>query len=824
MLIRNNRTNKVYFPERIIEGMGKITDHPLTIIEAPMGYGKSIAVKEALRASNLKNIWINIDDDSIGSIWEEICEGINSVHEKISKELLALGAPKDKQGRQEALNIIKKAKLDSKVVIILDGYHLMGNEPINKFVELLAMKEIVNLHIVLITRFMEMKSINELSAKGYLHHLTKEIFELRPLEIKKYYKFCGISLKDKEADQLFAITEGWYMGLYFLMESYNKNENIELTRNLYNLIENTIYTNESKEVKDFLLSVSFLKDFNINQAIEISGNQNAESIIKEIICKSGFLDYNEKTNMYHLHHIFAKYLQDGFNRKDIAFKREYYQRIANYHLKQGNHIEAMENYYKIGDFENLLYAVEEDKGHSIHIVNQECFVKYFEECPKALRQNHPIAILIYAICLFSFNEMDRFQQACSEFEEIIQRDKIQDGETLLALKGEYEVLLAFTKYNDINQMLEHIKKAAGLLKQSVKFLDTKSSWTFDSPSVLYMFYRESGNLYTHVQNLKEAVPIYSKLTDGHGSGSGFVMEAEYHFNIGDAESAEIILNKALYPANRSNQLDIVICALFLNARIALGKGDYDLALEIIQSMYKKLNTKNLRGLNYAIELSQGFLYGALGQYEKIPQWIREGDLDVHKLYFPTQPFYKIVYGRALLIHGEYLKILGICDELIGEASFYPNCLSQIYIQIYIAAANYQVHRFNDGRKAIKQALSIAGEDQIYMPFVENCDYIKPLLEEILGEGLYKKEIIGILEMYKSYRIKIEQIKKRNFSKCKPELTARETEIALLAANGMTNKEIGEHLFISTNTVKMALKSVFSKLDINNRALLNQYFS
>ncbi len=824
MLIRDNKKSKIYFPDRVIEGMGKIASYPLTVVEAPMGYGKSTAVRETLRATGLNDLWINIDDDSVGNIWTEICESIGSFHEEVSKNLLALGPPEDKTKRQEALSIIKKAKLDSKMVIVLDGYHVISSESINKFLEQLAMKEILNLHIVLITRFMEMKSINELSAKGYVHHITKEMFELSSLEIKKFYKLSGISLKDKEADQIFAITEGWYMGLYLLRESYNKNENIELTKKMYDLIENTVYANESKDVKDFLQSISFLKDFNINQAMDISGKTNVENIIKEIICKNGFLNYNEKSNSYHLHHIFSKYLQEGFKQKDIAYKREYYERIANYHLAQGNHLEAMDNYYKIGDFENILSTVEVDKGQSIYIVDQETFRKYFEECPKPLRQQHPIAMLIYAICLFSFNDMERFNQVCAEFEEIIQMDTIHDRESLLALKGEYEVLLTFTKYNDINQMLVHIKKAAGLLKQSVKFLDTKSSWTFDAPSILYMFYREPGTLYHDVQNLKEAIPIYSKLTEGHGSGSDSVMEAEYFFNIGDTESAEILLNKALYPSNRNDQQDIVICASFLNARIAIGKGDYDLALEIIQSMYKKSDNKKWSGLLLTIELSQGFIYSSLSQYEKIPAWIREGDLEAHKLYFPAQPFYKIVYGRALLIHGDYLKILGIADELMGEASFYPNYLSLIYIQIYIAAANYQVHRFNEGRKIIKRALSDAGADQMYMPFVENCDYIKPLLEEILGEGLYKKEIISILEMYKTYRIKIEQIKKKNFSKNKPELTARETEIALLAAKGMTNNEIGAQLFISTNTVKMALKSIFSKLDINNRALLNQYFS
>jgi LuxR family maltose regulon positive regulatory protein len=58
---------------------------------------------------------------------------------------------------------------------------------------------------------------------------------------------------------------------------------------------------------------------------------------------------------------------------------------------------------------------------------------------------------------------------------------------------------------------------------------------------------------------------------------------------------------------------------------------------------------------------------------------------------------------------------------------------------------------------------------------------------------------------------------------KPALAEREIEIALLAAEGFSNKEIGETLFITANTVKTTLKRVFEKLEINSRALLKTYF-
>ena len=48
------------------------------------------------------------------------------------------------------------------------------------------------------------------------------------------------------------------------------------------------------------------------------------------------------------------------------------------------------------------------------------------------------------------------------------------------------------------------------------------------------------------------------------------------------------------------------------------------------------------------------------------------------------------------------------------------------------------------------------------------------------------------------------------------LTEREFEVARLAYNGITNSQIAGQTFISLNTVKTHLKSIFLKLDVNSR--------
>jgi len=817
------KTTNLFFTTQISKALISIVSYPLTIVEAPMGYGKTTAIREHLKNADVNFLWQKVYDSTISGFWNGFCSLINELDSNCSHSLAQLGFPNDSVSLHQALKLIKDLELPKKTVLFIDDYHLVNETNVGKFIEFIVVNEIDDLHIVLAARFIDLHSMEELYLKGYLFHIKKEIFELEPGEITKYYKLCGISLKKSEADKLYSITEGWISALYLLMLNFKATGNFVTTENIYKLIEKNIFDPFSEDIKDFLIDMSIFDNFTAKQAIFIWGNENAENFLTEITSRNAFVNYDVNVKIYHIHSIFSNFLHDMVEKKDAAYKKKLFQKAGHWFVQSGEYFAAMNYFYTASDYENLLAVMEIDKGSSFGYEHKELIIGYFEECPIEIKERNINALLVYAMTLIEFNEMSLFQKICAEINLLIQSSSL-DPETVNNLMGEMELLTSLSHYNDILGMLEHQKKACKLLNKPSGFVDNKGSWTFGSPSVLYLYYRESGNLEQEEQNLKEIMHYYYQLTSGHGMGADYVMVAERYFNQGEFENAEIEAYKALHQGRSGDQPNIVICALFLLARLKLLNGDYACVLDLLNKMHEAIEHKKLYRLMHTIGMCKGFVYVCLQLKGKIPGWLADDDYSLSHLDFPARAFSNIIYGRMLLLDGEYTKLLGIVDNFKDIASIFPNVLAIIYTTIYQAAANERIHRRGPAVEAIRQALDLAMPDKVLIPFVENCDYIEPLLEELYTQGIYRKDIEDILKIYKPYKKALEGMQRKYFRESKPILTPREAEIAQLAAAGFSNKGIGERLFVSENTVKTQLKSVFEKLDVDSRSLLKQYYN
>jgi LuxR family maltose regulon positive regulatory protein len=584
-----------------------------------------------------------------------------------------------------------------------------------------------------------------------LHHITKETFEFQPDEIIKYYQLFGVRIQKQQAEQLYALSEGWISALYLMMLGYLDEGSFTSSTNIYKLVEKSVYQPLREQAKEFLLSICMFDCFTLEQAAFVWQKEDVGEILAEITGQNAFVEYDPKTKAYQIHNILSKFIKEVFETRETTYKKQLYERAASFYKSTGEYHSAMSLFYLSGNFDSLLDTLELGSSHHIYNKEKDFFIQCFEECPQKIKNRHPVALLVYALRLFSFNELALFKKACDQFIIAMNSNVDLDPENRNSLMGEFEVVLSFTEYNNITKMSEHHRKACALINGQAKCMNPKGGWTLGSPSVLYMFYRVAGKLENQVQVIKESMPFYYQITGGHGMGAEFVMEAEWYFNRGDLENAEITVHKALYKSSEYEQAELMVCSMFLQARICLFKSDDSYMLYTFQRMHEVMTEKTSYFVMHTIELCEAFIYASLKLDKKIPQWIAQGDFHSSRLFFPAKPFSNIVFGRVMLINGEYLKLLGMAEQFIAMASVFPNLLGQIYTYIYAAASNYKIFRREEALDCLKQALDIAMPDDVYMPFVEKCDFILPLLEQLRTDYIYREGIGRILVLYEGYR-------------------------------------------------------------------------
>ncbi|WP_283610667.1 helix-turn-helix transcriptional regulator [Faecalispora anaeroviscerum] len=821
-------TRALYFTDKLRESMGTFLEYPCTMMEAPMGYGKTTAAKEALRNLDAKVLWQNVYTSGATDFWAGFCSVLSELDSELADNLHQMELPMGSVWQREVIQLLHTINSDIPVFLVIDDYHFIRDSRVDEFMSFLVRHLPQFLHVIILTRMSFLNGNSELRLKGFVNYIGLDVLAFTPDDIAKYYRLCGVVTIESERDMLFSYSEGWISALYLFLLEYTSRGSFAPTRDIPTLVHQNVYDPLRDELKSFLNRICLFDMFSKEQVRHMWKHGNAERLLNDLLACNAFITCDRLTGEYHLHNIFSICVREEFDQLPQMEQREIWNCAADWYFDHSEYASSMEFYFKSKNFDQLLFAIEKDKGNSFSAENQTVMIQYFSECPDSIRFHHHLAMLIYSKRLFGFRQPELFQKICEETIKHIREDDSLSEEEKNNLIGEYEIIRSFACYNDIAGMSEHHRKACSLMTRASVIFDADSMWTFSSFSVLFMFYRESGMLTKHLHIMKEALPYYYQVTGGHGMGAEYVMEAETCYMGGDMENARIIAHTALVNAQSRNQWSVALCAEFLQVRIALFQGDYSFAATLLSQMRENLIRQKHYILLHTMDVCESAIYAQLGQTQNFPVWISQGNFANNKMLFPSVPSLHMVYGRILLEQKEYLKLIGQSELFLRTATIFPNLLTQIYLYIYLAAAYEQLGRRSHAVESLNKALNIAAADGLYLPFVENGKYLESLLwgtkhQQASEEFDQHAEFVTQCQkLYVAYFASIKAIRKEHFTDALASLTEREQEVAALAAKGLSNPQISKQLYITEHTVKAHLKNAFEKLGIKSRVQLNEY--
>ncbi len=813
------------FPARLKTLLERIPLHPVTVVEAPSGFGKTTSVRAFLKEGDRANScrrWYTCFGERPAKAWDGFCRLFGSVDLEIAGRLKNL-FPLTLECLPDVAALMAESSCPLETFIVIDNYQLFETGIPWGLMEAFSGHSDENLHIVFITQPLPLGGA-DVRRYGRIHRIgTKDFFFDRE-STARLCRMTGAKITEKDIDRIQSVSEGWVSAILLLASTYRETGGFAGTTDMDSLIEAAVWDRAPGKYREFLLAVSLLESFTPRQGAIAGGWDVLPDDIVRMLRSSFFVAYISDKGAYSIHGVLGDFLRQRFAALPGEQAAAMIRRAGEACAAESDYIEAARFFTRAGDYDSALslpitnrYLNEQKEKEAADFL-----VRLVDGCSGETLQKYPFILLPFAFQFLKGGRKDHFSRMVRLLLGVLEKPGDLPEKDVLRIRGELALLLSFTEFNDIARMSARHREALSCLTAADPELPRTSvfgltSWTFGIPSVLNLYWRERGRLDEELGLMDECMPWYVKLAGGHGTGADAMMRAEACLNRGETAEAESLGHRAMYLARSAGQGSISLSADLLFARLAILRGDFRVYCAVREHIEICGKENPDRSTGRMAELCFAELDLALGKTGGIPPWLREtGDIG-RVLYVQARPYGLSLLARLLFLEKRYPELYGLAGLAMEAGAALRYEMPALRVNLLMAAAKKDEGQMDKAAEYLEEALKIGLPDGIILPFAEFGTFLVPLLQAARGNAadgridraieLCRKSAAGTAAVLGGLGPGLSL------------LTPREREIALLAKERLSAAEIGARLYITENTVKSALKIVYGKLDVHSRGEL-----
>ena len=138
--------------------------------------------------------------------------------------------------------------------------------------------------------------------------------------------------------------------------------------------------------------------------------------------------------------------------------------------------------------------------------------------------------------------------------------------------------------------------------------------------------------------------------------------------------------------------------------------------------------------------TSAYYHALRGETDSIPEIFSQHRLSDINMLAPGKPMMEMIENQVYLAQGAYVRVVGYSAELLPVCEAMHYALVALHLRIQTAVAYEKLGKSEEAHAWLRKALSDAEPDGLVMPFVENYDILKPLLEREVKNDLLSKII------------------------------------------------------------------------------------
>ena len=743
------------------------------------------------------------------------------------------------------LNELSQHRNDT--IFVLDDYHLIRSEAVHEALAYFLERQPPQLHLVITTREDPPIPLSRWRAQGDLTEIRERDLKFTTAETTSLLNdTLGLSLTMAQIEKLFKKTEGWVSGLQLAALALREQSDVDQFVNAFAgsnrfildyLIEE-VFRLQPPDVRTFLLQTAVLEQLSAPLCDAVLAQAGHSQTMLEALEQANLfiISLDESRQWFRYHHLFADLLRQRLRleQMDTALL---HQRAAHWHEENGFYRRAINHYLQAADWEAAATLIQ---NHNEKIQKQgenRTFLRWMETLPDAVIEAKPDLCLDYAWALALSGQPDAADSFLKFAEEAFRDNPPRYGAVLSA-----QIHLARIRH-DLPQTIRLSESALALMPPNA--YDPRGALLLN----LGIAYWQQGQIADaekaltaateaaklaqnhHVQLLAIGFLAMTQAAQGQLHKAATLLQAalEWGETLPASALPHLVLGALLYEwnrldearshlqngidlAQRSGNSELISSAYRQWAQLNLAQGD------IVAAQVALVQAENAAG-SHAPPTTQArnnavAVLIALKQnnFDTAQERIGQMETAVSASMFYAPLF--LAPARLALAQGNQTAA---ATHLATEYAKADNA-GWRYGQVEIRLLQALAANGDDSLRFFTDALTIAQPGNLMRTFLDKGKVLLPLLHMAVSKQIFTDYSRTLLSLFDGATppVPTPSGPAQDDALLVEAISEREIEVLRLLANGRTYKEIAQEMFVSVNTVKSHLKSIYSKLGVNNR--------
>jgi LuxR family maltose regulon positive regulatory protein len=866
---QQNLVTRARLRQRLDEGLRR----KLILIAAPAGFGKTTLLSSWIGATGLPAAWLSLDeaDNDPVRFLAYFIAALQSVASEIGagalNALQSAQPPPTEVILTTLLNDI--SSLSEDFIVVLDDYHLIESEPVDRALLFLLEHLPPQLHLVIATRQDPPLPLARLRARGQLTELRAGDLRFAADEAAEFLnQTMGLNLSATDIAALEARTEGWIAGLQLAALSVQGHDDVSGFiqafagdhRYIADYLIDEVLQRQPAPVRNFLLQTAILDRLHGPLCDAVTGQQGGQMQLESLEHGNFFVvPLDDQRRWYRYHHLFADVLRAHLLAEQPEQVSILQQRASAWFEQHGSIADAISHALAAGDSERAANLIERTLPGLRRDRLAFTLLGWLRALPDGVIRRRPVLSVAYATARMSNGELDGVEDLLQDAERWLGATSrlpqqpgtgmvVVDDEEFRRLPGLIAVYRAGHAYllGNVPATVTHARRALDLVPEDdhlarggAAALLAHAFWTGGEFEAAQQHYAAG------MASLRQA-GLLSDVIYGANTVAAMLLAQ------GRLREAERTLEQAIQRAEEQAEPSLRGTADFLVglSELRRERNDLDAAIEHLRraqelalSLGVTLNRSRWNVAMAHVKESLGDLDGALTHLDvaermRLPEffpnvhpipaqrarvwirqgrlgdalgWAREQGLSTEDDLSYLREFEHITLARLLLAGQSTNEAIGFLQRLLNAAEAGGRMGSAIEILILQAIAHQMLGDIPAALLPLEQALTLAEPEGYACSFLDEGPPMAALLATAAQHGIAPNALRQILPApgAAENRPPVKQ------DLIEP-LSDRELDVLRLLGTTLDGPEIARELNISLNTMRTHTRNIYSKLGVNNR--------